>query len=137
MLITCPNCEAGYNVPDHLLAGEGRRLRCKSCTEEWHVVLPPEQAPEIEESTTAEAKLASGQALSEIEITAPPAIAGPSRRPRLPWLAPAAAWAASLVILVSAGAATFHWRADINAAWPASERVFHSHPRPTEGASHG
>jgi predicted Zn finger-like uncharacterized protein len=35
MLITCPNCAAGYDVPEHLLAGEVRRLRCARCAVEW------------------------------------------------------------------------------------------------------
>ncbi len=35
MLITCPNCAAGYDVPDHLLAGAVRRLRCARCAVEW------------------------------------------------------------------------------------------------------
>lgn len=35
MLITCPNCAAGYDVPEHLLAGAVRRLRCARCSVEW------------------------------------------------------------------------------------------------------
>jgi predicted Zn finger-like uncharacterized protein len=126
MLISCPNCEAGYDVPDSVLAGDGRRLRCKACAEEWHACLPPApqaEAPEpaIEPAIPAEATLPPE----------PQIIALPSRRARLPWLAPTAAWAASLVILLSGGAATFHWRADITAAWPPGERVFHLTPTHT------
>ena len=123
MLITCPNCEAGYEVPDHLLAGEGRRLRCKSCMEEWRAVLLSEPEPDSPEPNVTAAEPTVTPEPPEPNAAPPVADGGPARRHRLPWLAPAAAWAASLVILVSGGAATFHWRADITAAWPASERV--------------
>ena len=31
MRVNCPNCAAGYEVPDHLLAAGGRTLRCARC----------------------------------------------------------------------------------------------------------
>lgn len=123
MLISCPNCEAGYDVPDSILAGDGRRLKCKACAEEWHACLPPEPQAEAPEPAAEQALPAEMAIPPE-----PPKMAVSSRRARLPWLAPAAAWAASLVILLSGGAATFHWRENISAAWPPSERVLHLTP---------
>lgn len=37
MLITCPTCAAGYDVPDHALEQHVQTLRCTHCTTEWSV----------------------------------------------------------------------------------------------------
>jgi hypothetical protein len=54
---------------------------------------------------------------------APAPLARPQKSRRLPWIAATSAWAASLVLVVSAGVATAHWRGDIATAWPPSERL--------------
>lgn len=115
MLITCPSCDSGYEVPDHLLAGEGRRLRCKLCAEEWHAMLPVPQEPEP-------ALAPEPPSRPPLVAQAPPTL--PQRR-RLPWLAATSAWAASLILIASAGAATLHWRDTITTAWPPAQRLFH------------
>jgi predicted Zn finger-like uncharacterized protein len=46
MLITCPNCAASYDVPDHLLAGAVRLLRCARCAVEWDAQSYVDQAPQ-------------------------------------------------------------------------------------------
>lgn len=118
MLITCPSCDSGYEVPDHLLAGEGRRLRCKLCAEEWHAKLPQcQQEPK-----------AIPERVPPPPLMADTPLAHPKRRSRLPWIAAASAWAASLMLVVSAGIATVHWRDTIGTAWPPSERLFNHLP---------
>lgn len=35
MRITCPNCEAQYEVPDDIVPEEGRDVQCSSCGQTW------------------------------------------------------------------------------------------------------
>lgn len=35
MRVTCDHCEKSYSVPDELLGGEGRKLRCGECGTRW------------------------------------------------------------------------------------------------------
>ncbi|MGE4481002.1 zinc-ribbon domain-containing protein [Acidocella sp.] len=37
MRIACPNCHALYDVPDDLIGGRPRRLRCEQCGHGWRV----------------------------------------------------------------------------------------------------
>lgn len=41
MRIVCPNCQATYDVPESLLVGAPRRVRCARCTKEWLPEAPP------------------------------------------------------------------------------------------------
>jgi predicted Zn finger-like uncharacterized protein len=118
MLITCPNCEAGYDVPDHLLAGAGRKLRCAGCAQEWRATLPEPEAP------TPAPTVEQPEAVAPPEPTPPTIAPLAKRRNRLPWIAASGAWAASLAILALMGWSAIHFRGDIVAAWPPSERVF-------------
>lgn len=103
MHLECPACAAAYEVPDSLLA-PGRAVRCVRCGESW-VPLPPRLA------------------------APPPRLALPPLRPSPPaapepGLAGAVfAWALSLAALAGAGAALWHWRAEIAAAWPPAARL--------------
>ena len=40
MRITCPACNASYEVPDAMLVA-GRAVRCARCMREWEPLLPP------------------------------------------------------------------------------------------------
>lgn len=122
MLITCPNCDAGYEVPDYLLAGEGRWLRCKLCLGEWQARPPVAQHGATPSATFEPANF---EITPPLMTEAPPAR---QQRRRLPWIAATSAWAASLVLVVSAGTLTVHQRASISVAWPPSERLFHLLP---------
>lgn len=44
MILTCPRCFATYNVPDAVLTGQGRKVRCSSCHFEWTEQPPPHAA---------------------------------------------------------------------------------------------
>ena len=35
MILTCPNCEARYEVANHLIPTEGRNVQCASCEDIW------------------------------------------------------------------------------------------------------
>jgi predicted Zn finger-like uncharacterized protein len=43
MILTCPQCATRYLLPAHMLAPEGRRVKCSSCAEVWF------QLPDSEE----------------------------------------------------------------------------------------
>jgi predicted Zn finger-like uncharacterized protein len=151
MRIACPACEATYDVPDAMLAGGTRMVRCARCGNEWSpqatsaAPLPPEE-PEA-----PDADFFRGPLPSVKPVAAPPAEPEPPGRhePRLNPLRPRAearlpeppplppeepprrsragavvAWVLSLLVLAAAGGAAVTWRAQVMAAWPPSERVF-------------
>ncbi|PHK95826.1 hypothetical protein CR162_05625 [Pseudoroseomonas rhizosphaerae] len=102
MRLECPACAAAYDVPDSLLA-PGRAVRCVRCAQSWVPVPPRLEAP-------------------------PRRLALPPLRPSGPPAAPglagvAVAWAASLAAVAAGGAALWHWRAEIAAAWPPAARL--------------
>ena len=46
MRVTCPNCNAVYDVPGEELGVGGRRVECAACNEQWFQPGPPPEAGE-------------------------------------------------------------------------------------------
>jgi predicted Zn finger-like uncharacterized protein len=52
MILTCPNCDAKFNIKDGALGTEGRKVKCSKCDHRWHAMpdgddaAPPPPAPE-------------------------------------------------------------------------------------------
>jgi predicted Zn finger-like uncharacterized protein len=114
MLMICPNCQAGYQVPDHLLAGNGRRLRCARCAHEWQGRLPDDVAPEPEPTPDP----------PPAPVTAAiPVVSAPIASRNLP-VGGLVAWAASLLLVGSLGWGAMHWRDNVMAKWPPSTRAY-------------
>lgn len=119
MRIECPSCGAEYNVPDRLLSGPARTLRCSRCQAEFPLPRieaapppPPPPAPEPEPDA------APPPAPEPTPQGAEPEPATPEdRRLKL-------AWAASVVAVVAAVATFLLARDSVMAAWPASTRLF-------------
>ncbi len=44
MRLTCPNCEAQYEVPDDAIPAEGRDVQCSSCGHTWFQLHPEQEA---------------------------------------------------------------------------------------------
>ena len=143
MRIVCPSCQAAYEVPEKLLSGAPRKVRCARCGDAWvpeavvvavpavEEVLPPAPEPEPEPEPVPEPPahvapppappLAAVVPLVADRLVREPD-APPPRRGK-PVLA-AIAWAASLALLRGAGWAAVAWRAEIMAAWAPSQRLF-------------
>ncbi len=118
MRIECPSCGAEYNVPDRLLAGPARTLRCSRCQAEFPLPRieaeppPPPSAPEPEPEPPPPAVPEPPPAAAEPEPATPD-----DRRLKL-------AWAASVLAVVTALAVFVLARDSVMAAWPASTRLF-------------
>jgi predicted Zn finger-like uncharacterized protein len=148
MQITCPACQATYEVPDRMIA-PGRRVRCAKCGEPWlpasnepetpmEAVLAAMAAPPPDQGGMAGAA-AGGVVPSEFPTLPPedwpadspalfgmPSHAGPpgSARGRYsPWPL-RLAWAASVLLLLGLGAAAWLYRSPISIAWPPTMRLY-------------
>ena len=141
MRIVCPSCQAAYEVPEKLLSGAPRKVRCARCGDAWVpetvavLVLPAEEAPPAELAPEPEPEPVPASPLRP-EASPPPAAIVPLVADRLvpepdeapprrgkPVLA-AIAWAVSVVLLAGAGWAAVAWRAEIMASWAPSRRLF-------------
>ena len=137
MLITCPECAAGFQVPTRLLRDPMRPLRCGQCGAvfpmpeppapqsepvAFRAPEPPPPAPVVEEPRPAPAPLAEEPKQPEPEVVVPdkppePAIEASSRGLR-------AAWAASIALLLGGGLAAIIKRDAVMEAWPPAARLF-------------
>lgn len=149
MRLTCPNCAASYDVPDHRLAGAVRRpVLCTRCGTVW--------TPSVPEAEARAAAGAPAQHRPESGFGGPagtgqapaPAVLGdetprgppPPREPESATLeeeaaaaepgggagrlALAAAWLVSLALVAGGLAALWVWRAEVSALWPPARRLF-------------
>ena len=125
MRIVCPSCQAAYEVPDKLLSGAARKVRCARCGDAWtpESIAAPEPEPEVKPAPpvrVAPSPIVAVVVPQVVDRPVPEPAAPPGRGPAMV----AAAWAASVALLVGAGWAGVAWRADIMAAWAPSRRLF-------------
>jgi predicted Zn finger-like uncharacterized protein len=132
MRIACPTCGAEYDVPDRLLSGAARTLRCSRCATDFAlptvapVAPPPPPAPPTPPAPP-EIVAAPAPAPAEPEPEAPAAPTVPERTPvaREPHdRALVGAWAASVLVVLGGVAAMLAFRAQLMAAWPPVGRFF-------------
>ena len=148
MRIVCPSCDATYDVPDAMLAGGARKVRCVRCGNEWVPTgvtvaplafeepraetrayhpppppAPPAEPPLLEPLARVEPRLHPLRPRHDVarEMAGPVLEAAPPPRAGVTAMI---AWGASLVVLVALGVAAVQWRAEVMAAWPPSERLF-------------
>lgn len=134
MLIHCPKCEAGYDVPERMLRDAARPLRCGQCGTVFPMPEPPAPAPEPARAP---------EPPPPVQAAPPPPAPEPeSARPE-PLLAPEpepepapeaantassralrAAWAASIALLIGGGLAAIINREAVMEAWPPAARLF-------------
>jgi len=54
MRLTCPNCDAQYEVPDEVIPPEGRDVQCSNCGDTWYQTSPNMTQPAAAETPAAE-----------------------------------------------------------------------------------
>lgn len=71
MRLTCPNCDAQYEVPDDVVPPEGRDVQCSNCGQTWFQH-HPDNAPEAEDVSLDAPEPAADEELSPPEPEAAP-----------------------------------------------------------------
>lgn len=144
MRIACPACAAAYEVPDRLLAGAPRMLRCARCGASF--ALPrlespapaPAEPPPEPEVAAAPPVESPPPAVAVTEPDPPPEVPAPdvavppehlapeplARRDEPPPRALVGAWAASIAAVVLGALSLLIFRATVMEAWPPSTRLF-------------
>lgn len=55
MLVTCPECQQKFKVPDKALGTKGRKLKCSGCGHKWHQMPKPKAKAKAKAKPAAEA----------------------------------------------------------------------------------
>jgi predicted Zn finger-like uncharacterized protein len=116
MRIACPDCAAEYDVPDHLLVGNPRAMRCARCGRVWTPApLPEAPLPPPEPEPTAAAE-------PQPEPPPGPPPAPPPASVRGTGLL--VAWLVTAAIIIGAVVGVVTRRDDLVRAWPPAERAY-------------
>lgn len=129
MRIACPSCAATYEVPDRLLSGAPRSLRCSRCGADF---TPPRAeaslAPSIEPPAEQMVEAMVPTPAAAPEPAATPAPAPPPVPARAPVAAPPTtllrAWVGSLALVLGSILALVLFRTQVMSAWPPATRLF-------------
>jgi predicted Zn finger-like uncharacterized protein len=137
MRVVCPSCRATYEVPDTLLGGAKRRLRCNRCGHEWlpepreTVTGAEPEAPRVRAGSLTAPAAPDPEPRSAAQLRSVLGDARPveferrlAQRSRNGGAVVLLGWLLSLLVLAGLGFAAYAWREDIIAAWPPSERVY-------------
>lgn len=138
MRIACPACAAAYEVPDRLLAGPARTLRCSRCGTDFALPRPepaePPAAPAIEAAPPPPPPAPPAMAPEPPAAAVPePPRAPPPRPEPLATPRPAVAevpprllraWVASIAVVLVAIVSLLVFHRAVMEAWPASRRLF-------------
>lgn len=131
MILVCPQCRTGFQVPDGTVGPQGRRVRCGACAHVWHcagedrppapadadpgepaeIEIPVPEAPSVPRSMPAR-DVAPEPERPAFGAASVPALA----RRRRPWIA--LGWAAWGLFMVGLAVAVFGFRARMLAVWP-------------------
>jgi predicted Zn finger-like uncharacterized protein len=124
MQITCPSCEAVYEVPGEKIAG--RQVRCVKCGAQWTPVPPPPALPEVLHDPVPAPE-------PQWEAELPPPLPSVTPAPLEPMVPPEPrrnnsalvfAWIGSLVLLAAIIVGAYSGREDVMRAWPPSQRLY-------------
>ncbi len=117
MILTCPECNTRYAVPDNAIGTEGRTVRCRSCKHQWFqagekVELKAEPEVEVALEAKAESKDDFGDFLNIEEDTDNIDIPFNAELPSLQKPASQKSWmiASVLLVLCAIGILLFHSR---------------------------
>ena len=131
MRIGCPSCAAEYDVPDRLLAGTARTLRCSRCGADFTLpgaaASPQAPAPAAEDAPTAAPPDESPMPAPEprpVPTAATVPEPTPTARLRDRPVALRRAWVASIALVVGAALSVLVFRTTVMEAWPPAIRLF-------------
>lgn len=151
MRIVCPGCKTQYDVPEAMLAGGTRTVRCARCASEWTPpanAAPPPARDDFDASFAHDmdgqygeakdrARAADDVADDGVDFSMTgmrarmmhepgprPALAAPGGRRRGAAVVAVAAWALSVLVVAGGVYAAVTWRTEVMAAWPPSERAY-------------
>jgi len=135
MLIECPKCGAGFQVPERLLRDRTRPLRCGKCGTVFPIPEPPALEPEPLAYRAPEPPTPAPVAEEPRPAPAPPAEEPRPEPPAAGDTPPEAAdgagsrglraaWAASIALLIGGGLAAIIQREAVMEAWPPAARLF-------------
>jgi len=65
MIVTCPNCETSYNLPDEKVPASGARVKCSKCAHVFKVEVPPASPEDEFEALLEEDGSAAGERFDE------------------------------------------------------------------------
>lgn len=149
MRLSCPSCEASYEIPETMFLTGPRMVRCVRCAHSWLAGAPEPEPPAAAEAeaatpepdaatqaateageTTGNGRLASKLRRRGASVAEPPAPfpkldmdLGPAPPPPA-GMAVVAGWVLTVLFLLAAGWGGLEYRADIMAAWPESARLY-------------
>ena len=149
MRIVCPSCAARYEIADTMLA-KPRTVRCSRCAREWvqdpappiDIEQPARDAgtvrglsePPVEPIQWEDPKPAAASSPEMVVAEAPYAVTEAAPRDDKRQRARVTlAWIGSLLLLAALAVGAYANRAQIQTAWPPSERLFRLLPSPPGG----
>lgn len=91
MRLTCPNCDAQYEVPDEVIPASGRDVQCSNCGQTWYQQHPDHIPDEIEEEDDHGLRDAPPAPDEEVAPPPPPPAPPPAKAPERRQLDPAVA----------------------------------------------
>ena len=124
MEISCPDCEARYEVAPRIVPA-GRSVRCVRCATTWTPVpLRPGAGPGAETTDAQEKRAPPGMAFATPPPLSRPSSALPAPADPRDRRALFGAWVGSAAVLLVLGWGLIHFRHGIATGWPPSQRLY-------------
>ncbi len=131
MRVSCPNCDAAYEIPEQVLAAGGRRLRCARCAHEWAPAVPPPPQATADPDPPAVSAPPPLPAVPRppADIPGAPLVASPKltqdrERPDRRQAKAAVGWILTVVVLAGLSFAAYRFRQTVQEVWPPSTLVY-------------
>jgi predicted Zn finger-like uncharacterized protein len=132
MQLTCPNCNAKYNIADGAIPPSGRTARCSACGTKWWAMpsapVEPEAKPsKAEVKAKLAALLAAAEKAKKEARREPKEVARRKAQGRvnlINGLAIAIPWLVAACFLFGVGGSAIIYRSEIVGIWPKTATIF-------------